>query len=171
MGERKIAFLKYFALVIEILIFYIIEGIPNFIPEIINGKPLLLLPIALSIAVFESEIPSMFFGIVCGSLIDFGVSSHFGFYTFSLAIVCFFIGYFVENFFNTKLVLILIIGVIFVPLLISLNFLFNYILVGYSGVVDYYVKHIVPVICLTFITIPIFYGLNKVITRCFNSLI
>jgi len=44
----------------------------------------LLLPIALSIGFFEKEITAMVYGIVCGSLIDFGVTSHFGFYTFRI---------------------------------------------------------------------------------------
>lgn len=166
MRERKIPFLKYLTFIIEILIFYIIEGIPSLIPDFVNEKPLFLLPIALAIAFFEGEIPAMFFGIFCGLLIDFGVSSHFGFYTFSLAIVCFFVGYFVGNFFNAKLILFLIIGVFFVPLLITLNFLFKYILMGYGCNLSYYINHIFPVICLTFILVPVFYWLNKVISQC-----
>lgn len=168
MGERKYTFLKYFAYVVEIIIFYILEGVPNLFPDVMNGKPLFLLPIAISIAFFEREIPSMIFGIVCGSLIDFGVSSHFGFYTFSLAIVCFIIGYIVENFFNRSLVFFLIVSVITVPVLISLNFVFTYILMGYGGYVDYYVNHILFVMIYTFIVSPIFYGINKLIYGSFS---
>ena len=156
MGERKYTFLKFFAYVIEIIIFYILEGVPNLFPEVLQGKPLFLLPIALSIGFFEKEIPAMVYGIVCGSLIDFGVTSHFGFYTFSLAILCFFIGYIVENFF------------IAVPVLISLNFVFTYIVLGYSDYITYYVNHIVPIMIYTFIVSPIFYGINKVIHNKFS---
>lgn len=166
MRERKNSFLKYLAFTIEILIFYIIEGIPNFVPELLNEKPLFLLPIALSIAVFEREISSMFFGMVCGLLIDFGVSSHFGFYTFSLVIVCFFVGYIVGKIFYAKLILFLIINVIFVPLLISLNFFFKYIFMGYNCTLSYYINHTLPVICFTLILVPFFYELNKLISDC-----
>lgn len=168
MGERKYTFLKFFAYVIEIIIFYILEGVPNLFPEVLQGKPLFLLPIALSIGFFEKEIPAMVYGIVCGSLIDFGVASHFGFYTFSLAILCFFIGYIVENFFNLSLVFFLIVSVIAVPVLISLNFVFTYIVLGYSDYITYYVNHIVPIMIYTFIVSPIFYGINKVIHNKFG---
>ena len=100
--------------------------------------------------------------------IDFGVSSHFGFYTFSLAILCFFIGYIVENFFNLSLIFFLIVSVIAVPVLISLNFVFTYIVLGYSDYITYYVNHIVPVMIYTFIVSPIFYGINKVIHNKFS---
>ena len=66
MGERKYTFLKFFAYVIEIIIFYILEGVPNLFPEVLQGKPLFLLPIALSIGFFEKEISAMVYGIVCG---------------------------------------------------------------------------------------------------------
>ena len=59
MGERKYTFLKFFAYVIEIIIFYILEGVPNLFPEVLQGKPLFLLPIALSIGFFEKEISAM----------------------------------------------------------------------------------------------------------------
>lgn len=59
-------------------------------------------------------------------------------------------------------------SVIAVPVLISLKFVFTYIVLGYSDYITYYVNHIVPIMIYTFIVSPIFYGINKVIHNKFG---
>ncbi|MGN0459959.1 MAG: rod shape-determining protein MreD [Ruminococcus sp.] len=167
--DRKYTVLRYIAYGLEILIFYIIQGVPDLIPQVLGGKPLLLIPIALTIACFENEVPAMAFGIACGGMMDLGVGTHLGFYTIALAIVCFFIGYFAENYFNTKLLIVLIISAFMIPVLISLNFVINYILAGYSNSGYYFVHHILATMAYTFVTVPVFYGINRVLSRGFND--
>lgn len=167
--ERKYTVLRYMAYSLEILIFFIIQGVPDLIPNVLGGKPLLLIPVALTIACFENEVPAMAFGIACGGMMDFGVGTHFGFYTIALAIVCFFVGYFAENYFNTKLVIALIISLVLIPLLISLNFVINYIFAGFSKGGYYFVHHTLATMGYTFLTVPVFYGINKVLSRGFND--
>ena len=113
----------------------------------------------------------MAFGVACGVMMDLGVGTHLGFYTIALAIVCFFIGYFAENYFNTKLIIVLIISVVMIPVLISLNFVINYIFAGYSNIGYYFVHHILATIAYTFVTVPVFYGINRVLSRGFNDYI
>ena len=70
--EKKYTVFRYLAYSLEILIIYIVQGTPFFLPEILGGRPVLLIPVALTIAFYENEIPAMFFGLACGSLIDIG---------------------------------------------------------------------------------------------------
>lgn len=167
--DRKYTVLRYISYGLEILIFYIIQGVPDLIPQVLGGKPLLLIPVALTIACFENEVPAMAFGVACGAMMDLGVGTHLGFYTIALAIVCFFIGYFAENYFNTKLLIVLFISVIIIPVLISLNFVINYILAGYANSGYYFVHHILATMAYTFVTVPVFYGINRVLSRGFND--
>ncbi|MGN0475779.1 MAG: rod shape-determining protein MreD [Ruminococcus sp.] len=167
--DRKYTVLRYISYGLEILIFYIIQGVPDLIPQVLGGKPLLLIPVALTIACFENEVPAMAFGVACGAMMDLGVGTHLGFYTIALAIVCFFIGYFAENYFNTKLLIVLFISVIMIPVLISLNFVINYILAGYANSGYYFVHHILATMAYTFVTVPVFYGINRVLSRGFND--
>ncbi len=167
--DKKNRVLRYVAFGLEILIFFIIQGTPNLIPQMLGGSPLLLLPIAITIAGFESEIPAMAFGLATGAMLDFGAHTHFGFYTFALTIVCFFIGYFSENYFNTNFVIVLIISAVLTIVLVSLNFIISYVIPGYGGAGYYFVHHTLATIGYTFVTTPIFYGINRVLSRAFVS--
>lgn len=167
--ERRNKILRFTAYGLEILIFYIVQGMPNLIPRIFGGGPLLLLPVAITIACFENEVSAMFFGLACGAMMDFGTGVRFGFYTFALLIVCFFLGYFSENYFNTRLVMVIIISLILVPLLVSGDFLFSYIIKGYGHCGSYFVRHSLSTMACTFVTTPVFYGINRTLSRGFRE--
>ena len=55
-------YVRYLAYFIEILVLYVIEQIPNFIPGVNGAKPILVLPVVFIIAVFEGENPALMFG-------------------------------------------------------------------------------------------------------------
>jgi rod shape-determining protein MreD len=165
-GRNKI--IRFVAYGIEILLFYIVQGVPNLIPEFFGGRPVLLIPIAITIACFEGPVTAMAFGLATGAMLDFGTGVHFGFYTFALTIICFFLGYFSENYFNAKLTIVLLISLCLVPLLVSGDFLFSYIIKGYGNVGYYFVNHTLSIMAYTFVTTPIFYGLNKLLSRSFG---
>ncbi|MGN1051363.1 MAG: rod shape-determining protein MreD, partial [Acutalibacteraceae bacterium] len=80
--------IRYIAYIIEILVLYIINGTPNLIPEFFGGKPVLLVAVAITIAIFESEISAMVLGLLCGILLDFGISDTLGFYSVILPVIC-----------------------------------------------------------------------------------
>ena len=167
--ERRNKILRYTSYGIEVLLFYILQGVPNLIPEIFGGRPLLLIPLAICIACFEEEIPAMAFGVACGVMMDIGTGTHIGFYTITMTIICFFLGYFSDNYFNTKLLSVLALAVIIIPVLISMEFLFFYILKGYEGVGYYYLHHTLATAGYTFVTTPVFYGINRCISRGFTD--
>lgn len=157
----RLKIFRYIAYTAEILLFYILCGIPNFLPEIIGVKPMLLLPVAFTIAVFENEIPAMFFGLVCGALCDVGSYDKIGFYAVSLTILCFAFGYCARNFFVTNFANAMAIGVSAITILLCLYFLFFCADVRYAGA--HFLKHYLVRIIYTLLFLPLFFWLNKLL--------
>lgn len=157
------SFLKYLSYIIEIILVYILFSVPNLIPEIYGGKPSLLIVIALSIAVFEREIPSMIFGLGCGVLIDFGYSNAAGTFTVLLTVVCFFLGYAANNIAVFNLFSTLFTSALVVAGLFSLHFLFTYVMKDYGGAESYFIHHYISRMVQTFLFTPVFYYLNRFI--------
>ncbi|MBQ7810567.1 MAG: rod shape-determining protein MreD [Clostridia bacterium] len=139
--EKRRNFLRYFAYSLEIVILFVISSTPHFLPEIFGSKPCLLLPLALAIAVFESETVAMSFGFVCGLLTDIGFSGKIGFYTVVLTLLCFAIGYCARNFFVTNLLNASIIGIASIALLILIHFWLNVSMADISDAGTYFIKH------------------------------
>ena len=54
--EKRYKFFRYLAYAIEILLVFIFQTTPQLLPEIGGSKPVLLIPVALTIAFFEEEI-------------------------------------------------------------------------------------------------------------------
>lgn len=160
--EGKIKILRYFTYVLEIVIFYVVSGIPGFLPPILGVKPLLLLPVAVTIAVFEKEIPAMFFGLICGAFCDIGYSDAIGFYTISLTILCFFFGYCTRNFFVTNFGNAMAIGCATVPALICLYFLF-FVNGTMPHAGEHFVRHYLVRILYTAVFLPPLYYLNRLL--------
>lgn len=159
--EGKLKFLRYFAYVIEIIVLYILCGTPALMPQIIGVKPLLLIPVALSIAVFESEIAAMIFGLVCGALCDIGTDTSIGYWTIALTIVCFIIGYCARNFFVTNFTNATIIGVLCTAALICLEFLFFQVFASAPNLGDLFLRRYLIRILYTIIFFPLLYWFNR----------
>lgn len=159
--EKKYTVFRYLAYSLEILIIYILQGTPFFLPEILGGRPVLLIPVALTMAFYENEIPAMFFGLACGSLIDIGTGGNVGFYAFMLTLICFAIG----NIFRDYMVINFLNGMAFcggiITGLICLQFLFFYVFQGRIDGGLYFAQHYISRILYTILLSPVFYLINK----------
>lgn len=161
--ERRRGFLRCLAYSLEIVILYVMAGTPGLLPEIFGSKPCLLLPVALSIAVLESETVAMSFGFVCGLLTDIGYSGKVGFYTVVLTLLCFAIGYCARNFFVTNLLNASIIGVVSIAVLISLHFLINVVWAEIPNAGVHFVHHYISRIIYTGVFFVPLYFLQKLL--------
>ena len=84
--------IRYFAYTIEILILYMVQETPGLLPEIGGARPVLLIPAAISIAMFESEFAGIGFGLLCGLFLDIGMGGVLGFHGLLLAAACYGVG-------------------------------------------------------------------------------
>lgn len=157
-------FFRYLAFAIEALLLCVIQGTPKLIPEIFGSKPLLLVPMALCIAAFENEIPSLIFGAVCGVLTDIS-SGYIGYFAILLTIVCFFESYIFKHYLVSKFLPVMVISFVAVSILIFIYFVITFVISNVENSWVYFVNHYISRIVYTYImVIPLFF-LNKYLTK------
>lgn len=166
--EGNLKILRYITYVLEIIILYVLSGVPGLFPAILGVKPLLLLPVAVTIAVFEKEIPAMIFGLVCGALCDIGHTASLGFYTVALTILCFFFGYCARNFFVTNFANAMAIGGATVLVLLCLYFFFFVNgTMPLSGA--HFLRHYLVKILYTAVFLPPLFFLNRLLRTSMSN--
>lgn len=161
---NKMNFFRYLFYSLQILILFVLGSTPDLFPEIFGSKACLLLPVAITIAVFERELVAMAFGLVCGVLIDLGYSNSISTFAVGLTIICFILGFCANNFINTTFLNTMLVSVVVIAGLLSLHFVFTYIFAGYDNAGSYYVDHYISRIVQSIIcTIPLFF-MNKFVS-------
>lgn len=159
--ERRYTVFRYLAYSLELLLLFILQTTPRLLPEILGSKPLLLLPAAITISFFESEVPAMFFGLASGLLLDFGYSDNVGFFTITLTLACFFIGLIFRDYLVISFLNALVFIAAVCTTLIVLFFMFSYVFAGKDDIFYYFSHHILFRILYTFICGILLYFLNK----------
>lgn len=162
-GGRANAVFRYIAYAMEIIAAYALGNTPNLLPEILGAKPVLLLCVALTAAIFEREIPAMVVGVVCGVLIDLGYSNSIGLFTIALTIICFVVGYAANNLIVANLRNFLLYSFLTIGGLFLLYFLFFFIIPGIEDRWTYFARHIASRMVQTFLCSILFYYLNRLI--------
>lgn len=165
----KLKFFRYLAYSLEILLLFIFGTTPSLLPEIFGATPCLLVALAITISVFETEVSAMFFGIACGVLTDLGFSNSIGIFTITLAIVCFVLGFCANNIITANFLNVMISAVIIITALLSLHFLLSIVLSGYDNAGTYYVHHYISRIVQTIICTALFYFMNKFVYETLND--
>ena len=87
LGKTSKAVIKWGIYAVLLLILYCIQTAPSLL-TIHHTKPVLLIPLAVCIALFEGEIGSAVFGLITGFLWDFASGKVFGFYGMVLLVCC-----------------------------------------------------------------------------------
>ncbi len=158
---NKLSIVKYTAFSLEILVCYILQSVPALSLEVYGGRPVLLIPVALTVALFVGEIPAIVVGVICGLLSDSGYSGPMGYYGIMLAILCYVTSRLLENYIRTNLLTAMIIATISIPVIIFGQFLLFYVAMGYGYVWGYFVSHYLSRIIYTWAFVPVFYGINR----------
>ncbi len=153
--------IRYLAFFLEIILCYIIQTTPGMTLEVFGGRPVLLIPLALTFSVFESEIPAIFLGVLCGLLSDSGYSGPVGYYAIMLAVLCYIVSILMGNYIHTNLLTTMIIGALSIPAIIAGQFLLFYIAAGYGDALQYFTAHYISRIIYTFAFLPVMYGINR----------
>ncbi|MBQ8057434.1 MAG: rod shape-determining protein MreD [Ruminococcus sp.] len=166
---QKLRFFRYLAYSIEILVFFVLGSTPLLLPEIFGATPCFLIALALTIAVFENEVPAMMFGVACGVLTDLGFSNSIGLFTISLAIVCFILGFCANNFIAANFYNVMLTAVIVITALLTLHFVFAFVIKGYDNAGVYYVNHYISRIVQTILCTAVFYFMNKFVYETLND--
>ncbi|MDF1494696.1 rod shape-determining protein MreD [Caproiciproducens sp. CPB-2] len=158
---EKLKVLRYFAYTIEILVFYMVQETPGLVPDLFGARPVLLIPIALSIAMFEKETAAMAFGLLCGLLIDFGAGGVLGFHGLLLSVICYSVGLIAANLIQTNFLTAMITAVISTGCVVLLQWVFFYLLFSYSHAAYALTAHYIPRFFYTTAFMPVAYYFNR----------
>lgn len=167
--DGKLKNLRFITYAIEIILLYVISGIPGFLPSILGVKPILLLPVAVTIAVFEKEVPAMAYGLACGALCDIGFTDKIGFYTIALTLLCFAFGYCARNFFVTNFANAMAIGGTTVVVLLCLHFLIFYTGSDFADPSAHFMRHYLIKILYTALFLPPLFFLNRLLRSAIDN--
>ncbi|MBQ5397940.1 MAG: rod shape-determining protein MreD [Ruminococcus sp.] len=162
--ERRYTFFLYAAYSLELLLLFILQTTPLLIPELFGGKPLLMIPAVVTVSLMEEQVPALFFGLAGGALLDLGCSDNLGYYTITLTLICFLLGfifrdYMVVSFLNAM-------GFTSAVTLVTVFFYFIFFIL-LSGRADfsYFVSHCLSRILYTIVcTVPLYF-INKFLFR------
>ncbi len=154
----RIKLIRFIVYLILILLLYLAGETPGLIPEIMRARPLLMIPCALSIALTGGgELPAMGFGVLCGLLMDHSRDGPYGFFALILAVLCYFIGLLTKHLFQKNLLSALLMSVLSIAVTVGLNWVFFYLLAGYSEPVTALVRYYLPAAGYTFaVMIPVY---------------
>lgn len=155
--------IRYFGYALELLVVFVLQETPGLVPAAFGARPLLLIPAAVSIALFEGETPSMLFGLAAGLLTDFGYGGIIGFYGLMLAAVCYGVSLIAANLMRTNFLTAMLVGVVVSALSVLLRWVFFYVLYGYADPLYALYAHYLPIFCYTAAVTPLAYYFNRAV--------
>ncbi|MGI6256049.1 MAG: rod shape-determining protein MreD [Acutalibacter sp.] len=151
---------RYLAYLLELLVLFMIQETPGLLPHIFGARPVLLFPAVITIALFETELPALFFGVGGGLLCDFGLSGTLGFHALVLGVLCFLISLLVRVYLQNNLATAALIGIVAIGLTVILQWVFLYLL-RYSHPAYAFTHFYLPKYFYTILFLPLLYFLNR----------
>lgn len=157
--------MRYLAYSLEILVLFVLQETPGLFPEIFGGRPLLLVPVAISISMFETEIASMGFAVAIGLLMDYALGAGFGFYALVLVVLCVIISKVSSTVLQVNLPTSIITAFFAVAIVVILDWLVHFVFSGYSRVGFALVNHYLPNYLYTLLIFPLLFIINRGISH------
>lgn len=167
-STRKIVFLKHFTYTMIVIFLYIFQTTPVFL-SIMGVKPVLVVPAAILIAMFEGEFTGGIYGALAGLLCDINIiprvdgrgSLLFGFNGFMICTLCIAVGLLTIYLLRCNLFSCMLFVTLSMLILESLSFLFAHGMWGYENVHKVYTHYILPGIGYTLAVTPLIFWLFR----------
>lgn len=166
--ENLPIYIKRVILSFIIVLSAVLQNTPNVLPKMFSSSAMLLIPVVVSVSMFESEIVSMVFGILAGMLWDFtGVSGNY-FHTIILCVSAFFISMLIRRRVRNTLLSSMILTFLVTFLHNTLYCLFYVFIPSYEGAAAVYFNFYM-LSCIYTVIIGIFvYLIIKPIEKAFR---
>lgn len=152
---------RFFAYVIEILIIYILEQTPNLIPSVYGVRPVILVPVAVMIALFEGHVVGAVFGFFIGLLLDVGATGGIGFYSIATTCLGFLAGNFAQKIIKFNLITSVAVAIAFIFAFYAVHFLVEFLFFGYADRFYALVNHYLTASLYTAVLSPLIYFFTK----------
>ena len=108
-GNNKPKYIRYAIYTVLLVLTAILQNSPGGIPDIFGARALILLPVCVSIAMFEREIAAALFGVFAGFLWDVSTGRD-GFNAFLLLIICAICSLLISHFMRNNVLTALVLG-------------------------------------------------------------
>lgn len=160
--------IRSLAYILELLVLFMLQETPELFPHIYGARPVLVLPAAVVIAMFEEETRAMAFGVAAGLFCDFGYSGVLGFHALVMGVLCFFVSLLVKAFLQVNPVTAVLAGAVVLGIAFGAQWLFFYCF-RYSSPGYALRIHYLPKYLYTLIFVPLLYLLNKALAEALPS--
>ena len=160
--------IRYLAYTLEFLVLFMLQEIPGLLPPIWGVRPVLLFPAAITLALFEEDLPALFFGIGAGLLCDFGLSGLLGFHALVLGVLCFFISLVIRAYLQNNMATAILTGVWSIGLVVLAQWFFLYFF-QYSYPAYALTHHYLPKYFYTLLFLPLLYLLNRGLSQALGA--
>ena len=154
--ETKLRIQKMTMYAVLLLLFYVLQTTPGFL-TFWDCKPLLVLPLVVSIAMMEGELVGGLFGLAAGVLCDTSGITIFGINSLLYMVACVAIGLLVIYYMQpSRLNSLIFTGTVLV-LRQLFEYFFYYVMWGYEDISIILLRHMLPVVLLTLMVTPLMY--------------
>lgn len=145
----------------ELFVLFSIQQIPGFTPELFGGRPFLIIPLFISISMFEGSYLGIAWGFLTGLLLDLSFNGGIKVQIMAMGIIGYLLGKVKNRFPNVTMIKFLVLSLFCQPFLIWFGFYTRYVIKGleYANIAFY--RHVVPSIIYTLILSPLIYLFNR----------
>ena len=158
--RTKLMIAKYALYVLLMVILYVLQTDPNLF-AIAGVKPGLVLPFAVCIAMFDSQLAGGLFGLLAGILCDTSSNVLFGFQSILYLLICTAVGLLVTN-------SLIFVGCGFAGRLL-LEYFFCYAMWGYDNAYLILLQRMLPNLLYTLALTPLWFLLVRRLHRFFQE--
>lgn len=130
---------KWCCYALLMLLCAVLQTVPGLF-QLGQAKPLYLLPLCLAVAAVEDEFAGALFGVVCGLMWDYTAGRTVGLLALTLMLLCFAMSVAVQLYLQCSAVNFVLIASGAALLVLSADFLFFYLMPGYAGAAQQYMR-------------------------------
>ena len=154
--KKLIAATKWMIYIVLVIFAYVLQSTPSLF-QIMGAKPLLILPLVITIACYEGNMAGGLFAILGGLLWDISANRLFGFNAAIVLVLCVASALLIEYYMRLRFINIAFLNIGALVIHSLVDFLFYYAIWDYEKVWSVYLSKIVPQLFYTIFAIPIIY--------------
>ena len=147
-SRNTIMLLRWGSFTLLLLLAAVLQTIPGFL-NLWGVRPVFILPVCLAVATQVEEYSAAFFGALGGLVWDFSAGRIAGLLSLALLAACFLASVLTRVFFRVGPLNFTAICLAAAFVIISMDFLFIYVMRGYGGASARYLTHVLPMILFT----------------------
>lgn len=166
--RSKIQLIKYILYSFLMIVLYVLQTDPNFTLSSGTG-PVLVLPFAVAVAMFDGQLAGGLFGLFAGILCDTSSSVLFGFGSILYLVICTAVGLLVLYFMQPSLTNSIIFTGSGFAVRLLLEYFFYYAMWGYENSSQILLRHMLPNLLCTLLVTPLIFLAVRRMHRFFEE--